>query len=236
MNQSETIGKLSDALAKAQAELKNPHFDSTNPHFKSKFASLGAVRESVIPVFAKHNIAVTQWPLSADGHAGCRTVVSHGGEWMAQDFLIPVDKHNAHGYASAVTYAKRISLQSIACVVGDVDDDGNQAVGDNTEGKRKPIEMKQASGGAFNEACFEAMPKEEQEFLQSIADKVGTYLNEGADMEAYAFIEAQRLDDQEKPALWSLLKSGQRSAIKKAGEALRLQQKAAEAAADRKAA
>lgn len=226
MNQSPEIGKLSDALAKAQVELKNPHFDSVNPHFKSKFASLGAVREVVIPTFAKHGIAVSQWPISDDGKAGCRTVISHGGEWMAQDFLIPVDKHNAHGYASAVTYAKRISLQSIAVVVGDVDDDGNAAVEGNEKGERKPIEMKQASGAGFNEACYEAMPDDEKDFLRGIANKVGVYLKEGADLDAYSFIEAQRLDDQEKPALWHLLDSKQRSAIKKAGESLRLQQKA----------
>jgi hypothetical protein len=101
---------------------------------------------------------------------------------------------------------------------------------------RQPIEMKAASGFAFNEACYEAMPKDEQEFLKGIAGKVGMYLTEGADLDAYAFIEAQRLDDQEKPALWHLLDSKQRTAIKKAGEAHRLQQKAADAAAERKAA
>jgi hypothetical protein len=55
---------------------------------------------------------------------------------MEEVFYIPVDKHNAHGYASAVTYSKRISMMSIAGVVGDTDDDGNAAVGDNVKGEK----------------------------------------------------------------------------------------------------
>ena len=137
MNSSETIKNLADALAKAQGELKNPRFDSVNPHFKSKFASLAAVRDAVIPAFSKHGISVSQWPIGSDGHAGCKTILAHAsGEWIHESFIIPVDKPNAHGYASAVTYAKRISLQSIAGVVGDEDDDGNAAV--TVEEKAKP--------------------------------------------------------------------------------------------------
>src|SRR6185503_5817578 len=54
------VNEIAAALAAAQAEMQNPGFDSTNPHFKSKFASLAAVRKSVVPVFAKHGISVTQ--------------------------------------------------------------------------------------------------------------------------------------------------------------------------------
>jgi hypothetical protein len=129
MNQSDSIANLAKSMAAAQAEMTNPKFDSTNPHFKSKFASLAAVRECVIPVLAKHNIQVSQFPVSEGNAAGCVTIIAHeSGEWMRDAFLIPCDKQNAHGYASAVTYARRISLQSIAGVVGEQDDDGNGAV------------------------------------------------------------------------------------------------------------
>lgn len=129
MNKSQSIAALSTAMAKAQAEMHNPRFDSTNPHFRSKFASLAAVRECVIPILAKHGISLTQFPVSQEGRAGCINHLSHeSGEWMEESFTIPVDKQNAHGFASALTYAKRLSMQSIAGVVGDEDDDGNGSV------------------------------------------------------------------------------------------------------------
>src|SRR5574343_780198 len=129
MNRSESIAALASALAKAQGKLKNPHFDSTNPHFRSKFASLAAVRDAVIPVLSEHGLSLSQWPVSNGSYAGCISHLAHkSGEWMEETFIIPVDKANAHGYASAVTYAKRISMHSIAAVVGDEDDDGNAAV------------------------------------------------------------------------------------------------------------
>lgn len=218
MSQSDSIKNLAEALAKAQAKLKNPHFDATNPHFKSKFASLGAVRAEVIPAFCAEGLSLSQWPVSEDGKAGCRTLLAHSsGEWMEGSFLIPVDKHNAHGYASAVTYAKRISMQSVAGVVGEQDDDGNAAVGENVEGK------KPASGSAagFNRECFDALPLRHQEHITGLAMSAIALLAEERVTDAYLFLEEQKLDDQEKPALWSLLDSKQRSAIKKAGEDFR---------------
>ena len=128
MNKSPSIANLAAAMAKAQAQMHNPRFDSTNPHFKSKFASLAAVREAVIPVLAKHGLSLTQFPVTHEGSAGCVNHLAHeSGEWMEETFLIPTDKNNAHGYASALTYAKRLSMQSVAGVVGDEDDDGNAA-------------------------------------------------------------------------------------------------------------
>jgi hypothetical protein len=128
MNSSPSIAELAKALNKAQAELKNPTFDSTNPHFKSKFASLAAVREAVIPTLNKHGLAIAQFPKSTDGTAGCVNRLMHvSGEWLEEECLLPLDKNNAQGAGSAVTYARRYSLQAIAGVVADEDDDANAA-------------------------------------------------------------------------------------------------------------
>jgi hypothetical protein len=128
VNSSPTIAELAKALNKAQAELKNPTFDSTNPHFKSKFASLVAVREAVLPILQKHGLALTQFPKGADGAAGVVNRLMHvSGEWLEEECLLPLDKNNAQGAGSAVTYARRYSLQAIAGVVADEDDDANAA-------------------------------------------------------------------------------------------------------------
>lgn len=223
MNKSATIGKLSAALAKAQAELKNPHFDSVNPHFKSKFASLGAVRESVVPVFAKYGLAITQWPISTEGAAGCLTHLADvSGEWMEEPFLIPVDKHNAHGFASAVTYAKRIAMQSVAGVVGEQDDDANGAVGDNVQGQRRAGHITPASG------MLESLDIDTQNYCRDVVHRVETLFKRGDvkgatdewEMEAAKLLQ---ISEFAKAGCWPLIDSKARSAIK--AEQLRRKEK-----------
>lgn len=130
MNRSETINELAAALSKAQAELRNPAFDSTNPHFKSKFASLAGVRDTITPVLVKHGLSVSQ--LATNDHEGrpcVETMLMHSsGQWISSTLAVPVAKADAHGAGSAITYARRYSLMAIVNVVGDEDDDGNQAV------------------------------------------------------------------------------------------------------------
>jgi hypothetical protein len=124
-------GQISAALAKAQAEMSNPGFDSTNPHFKNKFASLAAVRNAVVPVLAKHGIAMSQDLGSTDGTVICTTILMHGSgqRLVFGPLTLPVSKNDAQGFGSAATYARRYSLMAVAGVVGDDDDDANAATG-----------------------------------------------------------------------------------------------------------
>lgn len=136
MRTSESIAALAAALAKAQAEMQNPAFDSNNPFFKSKYASLAAVRNAVIPALSRNNLAIVQTIRSGD-NIECETMLMHAsGEWLSDVLALPVAKHDPQGYISASTYARRASLQSIVCVVGDDDDDGNEA--SKTSVKKKP--------------------------------------------------------------------------------------------------
>jgi hypothetical protein len=163
----------------------------------------------VIPTFAKHGLSITQWPVSEEGKAGCRTHLAHAsGEWMEEVFLIPVDKHNAHGYASAVTYSKRIAMQSVAGVVGDEDDDGNLAVGDNVKGERRIT----PTGGVF-----ESLTVDMQNHLLDIAHRVHALIAKGDIAGAWDELTEQdeALDADHKVALWSRFDSKERSALKK---------------------
>ncbi len=130
MNKSEQINDLAAALAAAQAELRNPIFDSQNPHFKSKFASLAQVRDTITPTLAKHGLSVTQLATNDDqGRPSVETILLHkSGQWLSSTLAVPVAKADAHGAGSAITYARRYSLMAIVNVVGDEDDDGNSAV------------------------------------------------------------------------------------------------------------
>lgn len=126
---TERTGALAAAFARAQLEMQNPAFDAANPHFKSRFASLAAVRNAVIPCFAKHGIALTQDITSVDAGVSCVTILMHasGQERRFGPLILPVAKNDAQGFGSASTYARRYTMQSVAGVVGDDDDDGNAA-------------------------------------------------------------------------------------------------------------
>jgi hypothetical protein len=127
------LGEIAAAFAKAQLEMKNPGFDATNPFYKSKFASLAAVRNAVVPLLAKHNICMAQDLTTGEGTISCATILTHasGQQMRFGPLTLPVGKEDAQGYAAAGTYAKRISLQSVCGVVGDEDDDGNSQVKPN---------------------------------------------------------------------------------------------------------
>jgi hypothetical protein len=125
---SEQTEKLDEALAKAQGEIEPAAKDKVNPAFRSKYADLASVWGACRAALTKHGITLTQWPVhSDDGRLHMVTRLAHGGQWMKAEFSIPVGKHDAHGYGSAMTYAKRYSLAAAIGVVADDDDDGNAA-------------------------------------------------------------------------------------------------------------
>jgi hypothetical protein len=130
MNRSMETAAISKALVAAQLEMKNPAFDTTNPHFKSRFASLAAVRNAVIPVLAKHGITATQELTTVEGGIACLTILTHesGQYFEFGPLVMPASKVDAQGFGSAGTYCKRYGLMAAAGVVGDEDDDGNAAV------------------------------------------------------------------------------------------------------------
>ena len=212
MNKSETISALAGALAKAQAELKNPAFDSQNPHFRSKYASLAAVRDATIPILAKHGLSVTQLPICDNGQAGCETVLMHSsGEYISNTLMLFVDKPTAHGVGSALTYARRYALMAICGVVGDDDDDGNAAVGKpanvQTPALKEPITP---TTGAWDN-----VPRERHEILYRIASGVIDCFSAGEEQKAHKYLEEQNLFGEEKIAVWTLFDSKQRAALKR---------------------
>ena len=144
---SDAINDLAAALAKAQAEISNPKFDSQNPHYKNKFASLAAVRNAIVPAFAKHGLSLIQELTTTPEHCiSCLTMILHSSGQMMRigPLVMPASKADAQGYGSAATYARRYSLLAAAGVVGEEDDDASAAVA-KTNGKTEYISEKQAA-------------------------------------------------------------------------------------------
>lgn len=128
MKTSESIKAIAAALVKAQANIHGAVKDSTNPHFKSKYADLSSVMQAVKAPLLAEGIAIVQaTEPSESGEVRLSTMLLHqSGEWIADTITVPVNKNDAQGYGSALTYARRYGLQSMTGCCPE-DDDGNAA-------------------------------------------------------------------------------------------------------------
>mgnify|MGYP000846839713 FL=1 len=116
------------ALAAAQAEMGPALKDSTNPAFRSKYADLASVMAACLPALNKHGIAVIQPPTDDEYGRYVKTILVHeSGETLECRVPLIIGKNDMQGYGSAVTYARRYGLMSMAGIAPE-DDDGNAAV------------------------------------------------------------------------------------------------------------
>lgn len=122
------IKELATAFAKSQQEIEGAIADKTNPAFRSKYADLGNVIDAIKPALRDHGLSFTQICHDADNAAKVETLILHAsGQSLSCGVVsVPVSKHDAQGYGSALTYARRYSLAA-AFGVAPEDDDGNAA-------------------------------------------------------------------------------------------------------------
>jgi len=120
--------KIASAFVKAQKAFGPALKSSTNPHFRSRYADLSACVEAVIDALNSNGIALMQKTYECKEGVMVETVFVHeSGEVMESGLLhVPAVKHDAQGYGSALTYARRYSLMA-ACGIAPEDDDGNSA-------------------------------------------------------------------------------------------------------------
>lgn len=127
MNKSESVAELAKALCKAQDEMGGAVKSSANPFFKSSYSALPEVIKAIKEPFCNHGLSYSQFPIFEDGMAGVITILMHtSGEWLESKLLLPVTKKDPQATGSAITYARRYALQSIAGIPSE-DDDGNAA-------------------------------------------------------------------------------------------------------------
>jgi len=120
---TDEINEIAAALAKAQMEMVGAKKDTTNPFFKSKYADLASVMAACLPALNKNGIAVTQ-PVTNDT---VDTMLIHSsGQSLKCSVHLRVAKDDMQGLGSAITYARRYGLMSMAGISPE-DDDGNSA-------------------------------------------------------------------------------------------------------------
>ena len=107
----------------------------------------------------------------------------------------------AHSYATKYAVLKVLQLET----------------GEAEEG-REPMKAAVAKSNAKpTSGYFDELPTERQAEIRDMAMEVVGYMDEERVADAFTFVESQKLEAEEKIALWSLLDSGHRSALKKHG-------------------
>ena len=192
------------AFVKAQQGFAPALKSSINPHFKSRYADLAACVEAVIDSLNANGIGLVQKSHPDDTGVTIETLFVHtSGESMSGGTLhVPASKHDAQGYGSALSYARRYSLMA-ACGIAPEDDDGNAAT------KSPPKKTISATDGAM-----EALPAAERKKAEKLAIHISSSFAGGNDWSGYEAWEAET-DNEVKIATWSLLDSKVRSTIKK---------------------
>lgn len=195
MQHSETIGKISAALSKAQG-LMATAAKSEKGNF-GKYADLASIWEACREPLAKNEIAVIQAPgEAAEKVMTLTTILSHSsGEYFRETLTIPMSKIDAQGYGSACTYARRYALAAMVGIAP-AEDDGQAAA---------------AIGAVENNAPRRAAPK---------ADPVpAPPVEPERDWAAWALELAQQLANAKKPGEVEIIRTREDANIKAAGKA-----------------
>jgi hypothetical protein len=202
---------IAKALVAAQREFGPALKTNTNPHFRSKYADLSACVEAVIDALNSNNIMLMQNTHESDSGVIVETIFLHeSGESISNGRLhVPAAKNDPQGYGSALTYARRYSLMA-ACGIAPEDDDGNSAVAAKNAAKSVAKDV------------HDSLPPEQKAFVQETANHIIAALSIDEIDRAHEIFYRKNLDSEEKMAVWALLDSKQRSALKSYDNSLKV--------------
>lgn len=128
MTTSQSIINIASALLLAQKKIGAATKDAVNPFFKSSYADLGSVMEACKSELNDNGITVLQ-PVGTDERGVyVETVLLHtSGEWISDKMTLAVKEgNNPQAQGSAISYARRYSLQSMLFIPAE-DDDAEKA-------------------------------------------------------------------------------------------------------------
>ena len=187
MKYSEETNELSLALCLAQGQMGGAVKDSSNPFFKSSYADLTSVIKAIKQPFADNGLSYTQFPVSSDIGVGVATRLMHvSGQWVESEFVLPIVKQDPQAAGSAITYARRYALQSIAGIPT-ADDDAESAM----------LRSEQTKTQEYQDMIVDLLPS-----VKAIKDGIATEDYSTAN-EAW-----KELSDTEKQLLWKAPSKG----------------------------
>jgi hypothetical protein len=129
--------EIAKALAAAQMEMGKALKQSQNPAFRSKYADLGNVMDACMPSLNKHGIAVVQ---TMRDESVVTMFIHESGDILECPVPLILGKRDMQGLGSAVTYARRYGLMSLAGIAPE-DDDGNAAAQSPQRAQKAKVEL-----------------------------------------------------------------------------------------------
>lgn len=202
---------FNEAMKQCQEEMPSILRNKDNSQTNSRYADLEAVNNAIVPVYTKHGFSLSfgTADCSVAGHYRMTCLVSHtGGHSRPYQADIPIDaagikgaanKTGTHAFGSTMSYGRRyVTLMIFNLTLTNEDNDGQRKRG-----------ITPTSG------AWEGIDMETRQALEGIATEVATRLATDA-ADAAKYLVDQQLPAEEKVALWTLLDSKQRSALKKA--------------------
>lgn len=173
-SESSELGKLFEALAKAQLEMEVAKTDSTNPFFKSSYADLSSIVKASRPFLAKNGLAVLQRIIpDSKGVLNLFTRLCHAsGQWMESRMPVVPPKNDIQTIGSYITYLRRYNYASIVGVVAsEEDDDGENAMAIPSRSPSSRGQSTPSSAGKISKAQLEVLSGElegYEEILESL--------------------------------------------------------------------
>jgi len=151
--QTPDIGKLAEALAKAQSEMFAAKKDAKNPFFKSDYATLHSCLSTGNPALNKNGLSVTQLPGSQNGDVSVETILMHvSGQWIKSRLSVKPQKSDPQALGSCLSYLRRYSYSAIIGQSTSDDDDGEAAMSRQpakTTQKKAPPKKAETPGDDF---------------------------------------------------------------------------------------
>lgn len=126
-------------------EVVNPENTVLNTFFKAKYSPLNEVLNTIRKVLSKYGLAIIQYPfINSNNMPSLKTIVTHknGGVISFPDVSGKPSKDDIQQFGSIISYLRRFSINAIAGIMGEVDDDGNSASANVDDKKTKPLPTK----------------------------------------------------------------------------------------------
>jgi hypothetical protein len=187
--------KLFTDLSKYFGEVENPENTVVNTFFKAKYAPLNEVLNAIRPVLSKYGLTIIQIPTFDNTNCLVNTLMTHkDGAWISFPALKnKPTKLDIQGMGSAITYLRRFSLNAIAGVMGEVDDDGNTATdGKPPRGGKKEEKEPNVAYDACVEYIAKSITPEDKKSREKMAiDIIKKYASSGKP-------EELKLEDRKK--------------------------------------
>jgi len=188
-NRSLTMGKLFEAISKAQPKIVAPMFDKEakipmkkGGMFKFKYASLNAVQAALAGPLAENGICYFQFPTSKGSVVSIETMVGHSsGEWISRVFSLTASSPDVKDIGGCITYGKRYALAAIFNLTPDEDGDAtavSQVYVGSEDQKRwlntklKELGVQDADMAGFHKKLLEAkLPASDNSLMALLEEK-----------------------------------------------------------------